>query len=149
MADLTINADDVRDALHEFAESFEPADTERVEVGYVNSAADGIATVEGLPSVMAKGCRCVENGFTGRAQSLDTRESGVVVLGDFQDIHEGTRVYRTGEVLSVPVGDAFMGRVVNPIGEPMDNLGDIEDEGRRALALHSPGVTQRKYVQET
>ena len=148
MADLTINADDVRDALHEFAESFEPADTERVEVGYVNSAADGIATVEGLPSVMANELLRFENGITGLAQNLDPREIGVVVLGDFQDIHEGTKVYRTGEVLSVPVGDAFMGRVVNPLGEPMDNLGDIEDEGRRALELQAPGVTQRKSVHE-
>src|SRR5690625_3288166 len=148
MADLTINADDVRDALHEFAESFEPADTERVEVGYVNSTADGIATVEGLPSVMANELLRFENGITGLAQNLDPREIGVVVLGDFQDIHEGTKEYSTGEVLSVPVGDAFMGRVVNPIGEPMDNLGDIEDEGRRALELQAPGVTQRKSVHE-
>src|SRR5699024_11937055 len=102
MADLTINADDVRDALHEFAESFEPAATERVEVGYVNSAADGIATVEGLPAVMANELLRFEAGVTGLAQNLDPREMGVVVLGDFQDIHEGTKVYRTGEVLSVP-----------------------------------------------
>ncbi|MDN5731147.1 MAG: F0F1 ATP synthase subunit alpha [Yaniella sp.] len=148
MADLTINADDVRDALHEFAESYEPADTERVEVGYVNSAADGIATVEGLPSAMANELLRFENGTTGLAQNLDPRELGVVVLGDFQEIQEGMKVYRTGEVLSVPVGDGFMGRVVNPVGEPIDNLGPIEDEGRRALELQAPGVTERKSVHE-
>ena len=148
MADLTINADDVRDALHEFAESYEPADTERVEVGYVNSAADGIAHVEGLPSAMANELLRFENGTTGLAQNLDPRELGVVVLGDFQEIQEGMKVYRTGEVLSVPVGDGFMGRVVNPVGEPIDNLGPIEDEGRRALELQAPGVTERKSVHE-
>ncbi|MDN6499150.1 MAG: F0F1 ATP synthase subunit alpha [Yaniella sp.] len=148
MADLTINADDVRDALHEFAESYEPADTERVEVGYVNSAADGIATVEGLPSAMANELLRFENGTTGLAQNLDPRELGVVVLGDFQEIQEGMKVYRTGEVLSVPGGVGFMGRVVNPGGEPIDNLGPIEDEGRRALELQAPGVTERKSVHE-
>src|SRR5690625_4291129 len=148
MADLTINADDVRDALHEFAESYEPADTERVEVGYVNSAADGIATVEGLPSAMANELLRFENGTTGLAQNLDPRELGVVVLGDFQEIQEGMKVYRTGEVLSVPVGDGFMGRVVNPVGEAIDNLGPIEDEGRRALELQAPSVIERQSVRE-
>src|SRR5690625_4713306 len=148
MADLTINADDVRDALNEFAESYKPADTERVEVGYVTSAADGIANVEGLPSVMANELLRFDNGITGLAQNLDPREIGVVILGDFQEIREGMKVYRTGEVLSVPVGDGFMGRVVNPIGEPIDNLGPIEAEDRRELELQAPGVTQRKSVHE-
>lgn len=148
MADLTINADDVRDALNEFAESYEPADAERVEVGYVTSAADGIARVEGLPSVMANELLRFDNGITGLAQNLDPREIGVVVLGDFQGIREGMKVYRTGDVLSVPVGDAYMGRVVNPIGEPIDNLGPIEAEARRELELQAPGVTQRKSVHE-
>src|SRR5690625_3339875 len=148
MADLTINADDVRDALNEFAESYEPADTERVEVGYVTRAADGIAQVEGLPSVMANELLRFDNGITGLAQNLDPREIGVVVLGDFQGIQGGMKVYRTGEVLSVPVGDAYMGRVVNPLGEPLDNLGEIEDEGRRALELQAPGVTERTSVHD-
>ena len=148
MADLTINADDVRDTLNEFAESYEPADTERVEVGYVTTAAAGIARVEGLPSVMANELLRFDNGVTGLAQNLDPREIGVVVLGDFQGIREGMKVYRTGDVLSVPVGDAYMGRVVNPIGEPIDNLGPIEAETRRALELQAPGVTQRKSVHE-
>src|SRR5690625_1313833 len=148
MADLTINADDVRDALNEFAESYEPADAERVEVGYVTNAADGIARVEGLPSVMANELLRFDNGITGLAQNLDPREIGVVVLGDFQGIREGMKVYRTGDVLSVPVGDAYMGRVVNPIGEPIDNLGPIEAEARRELELQAPGVTERKSVHE-
>ena len=116
MADLTINADDVRNALNEFAASYEPAGAERVEVGRVASAADGIARVEGLPSVMANELLRFEDGTLGLAQNLDTREIGVVVLGEFKNIEEGQEVHRTGEILSVPVGDGFMGRVVDPLG---------------------------------
>ncbi|MFC7402746.1 F0F1 ATP synthase subunit alpha [Citricoccus sp. GCM10030269] len=148
MADLTINADDVRNALKDFAASYEPAGTERVEVGQVVSAADGIARVEGLPSVMANELLRFEDGTLGLAQNLDTREIGVVVLGDFQGIEEGQEVQRTGEVLSVPVGDAFLGRVVDPLGAPLDDMGPIEAEARRAMELQAPGVTQRKSVDQ-
>ncbi|GGL91488.1 F0F1 ATP synthase subunit alpha [Glutamicibacter protophormiae] len=148
MADLTINADDVRNALNEFASSYEPGKAERTEVGRVVAASDGIAKVEGLPSVMANELLKFEDGTLGLAQNLDTREIGVVVLGDFTGIEEGQKVERTGEILSVPVGDGFMGRVVDPLGEPMDNLGPIESEGRRALELQAPGVTERKSVHE-
>ena len=148
MAELTINADDVRNALNEFAASYEPGNAERVEVGRVSAASDGIARVEGLPSVMANELLRFEDGTLGLAQNLDTREIGVVVLGDFAGIEEGQEVHRTGEVLSVPVGDNFLGRVVDPLGEPMDDLGPIVAEGRRALELQAPGVTQRKSVHE-
>ena len=148
MAELTINADDVRNALNEFAASYEPGNAERVEVGRVTTASDGIARVEGLPSVMANELLRFEDGTLGLAQNLDTREIGVVVLGDFAGIEEGQEVHRTGEVLSVPVGDAFLGRVVDPLGEPMDDMGPIQAEARRALELQAPGVTQRKSVHE-
>ncbi|MCC3280874.1 MULTISPECIES: F0F1 ATP synthase subunit alpha [Arthrobacter] len=148
MAELTINADDVRNALNEFAASYEPGNAERVEVGRVTTASDGIARVEGLPSVMANELLRFEDGTLGLAQNLDTREIGVVVLGDFGGIEEGQEVHRTGEVLSVPVGDAFLGRVVDPLGEPMDDMGPIQAESRRALELQAPGVTQRKSVHE-
>ncbi|MHA7176645.1 F0F1 ATP synthase subunit alpha [Arthrobacter sp. Sr24] len=148
MADLTINADDVRNALNEFAASYEPGNAERVEVGRVTTASDGIAKVEGLPSVMANELLRFEDGTLGLAQNLDTREIGVVVLGDFAGIAEGQQVHRTGEILSVPVGDNFLGRVVDPLGQPMDDLGEIEPEGRRALELQAPGVTERKSVHE-
>lgn len=148
MADLTINADDVRNALNEFAASYEPGDSQRVEVGRVSSAGDGIARVEGLPSVMANELLRFEDGTLGLAQSLDTRDIGAIILGDFTGIEEGQEVHRTGEVLSVPVGDAFLGRVVDPLGQPIDDLGPIESEGRRALELQAPGVTQRKSVHE-
>ena len=148
MAELTINADDVRNALNDFAASYEPSDTERTEVGRVISAADGIARVEGLPSVMANELLRFENGILGLAQNLDAREIGVVVLGEFQGIREGMEVQRTGEILSVPVGDGFLGRVVDPLGQPLDDMGPIEAEGRRALELQAPTVTQRKSVHE-
>ena len=148
MADLTINADDVRNALNEFAASYEPGNVERVEVGRVVAASDGIARVEGLPSVMANELLRFEDGTLGVAQNLDTRDIGVIILGDFTGIEEGQPVHRTGEVLSVPVGDAYLGRVVDPLGNPIDDLGPIKDEGRRALELQAPGVTQRKSVHE-
>ena len=148
MAELTINAEDVRNALNEFSASYEPGNAERVEVGRVVSASDGIARVEGLPSVMANELLRFEDGTLGLAQNLDTRNIGVIVLGDFTGIEEGQVVHRTGEVLSVPVGDAYLGRVVDPLGNPIDDLGPIEAEGRRALELQAPGVTQRKSVHE-
>ncbi|ALU40472.1 ATP synthase subunit alpha [Kocuria flava] len=148
MSEVTINADEVRSALSEFAASYEPGAAERVEVGRVSSAADGIARVEGLPSVMANELLRFENGTLGLAQNLDVRDIGVVVLGDFRGIEEGQEVHRTGEVLSVPVGDAYLGRVVDTLGQPIDDLGPIEAEGRRALELQAPGVTMRKSVHE-
>ncbi|MEA5456103.1 F0F1 ATP synthase subunit alpha [Sinomonas sp. JGH33] len=148
MAELTINADDVRDALNDFAASYEPGTAERVEVGRVAQAADGIARVEGLPSVMANELLRFENGVLGLAQNLDVREIGVIVLGEFAGIEEGQEVHRTGQILSVPVGDAFLGRVVDPLGQPIDDLGPIAAETTRALELQAPGVTQRKSVHE-
>ncbi|GAA2850189.1 F0F1 ATP synthase subunit alpha [Paenarthrobacter ilicis] len=148
MADLTINADDVRNALNEFAASYEPGNAERVEVGRVTTASDGIARVEGLPSVMANELLRFEDGTLGLAQNLDVREIGVIILGDFTGIEEGQEVHRTGEILSVPVGDAFLGRVVDPLGQPIDDLGEIKAEATRALELQAPGVTERKSVHE-
>jgi len=148
MADLTINADDVRNALNDFAKSYEPDAAQRVEVGHVVSAADGIAHVEGLPSVMANELVRFEDGTLGLAQNLDRREIGVVVLGDYYGIEEGQEVHRTGEILSVPVGDNFLGRVVDPLGQPIDDKGEIVPEGRRALELQAPTVTQRQSVGE-
>ncbi|MDQ4490554.1 F0F1 ATP synthase subunit alpha [Sinomonas sp. ASV486] len=148
MAELTINADDVRSALNDFAASYEPGTADRVEVGHVTSAGDGIARVEGLPSVMANELLRFEDGTLGLAQNLDVREIGVIILGDFGGIEEGQEVHRTGQILSVPVGDAFLGRVVDPLGAPIDDLGPIAAETTRALELQAPGVTQRKSVHE-
>ncbi len=148
MAELTISPDEIRTALQDFAKSYEPNKAGAAEVGHVIDAADGIAHVEGLPGAMANELLRFADGTLGLALNLDESEIGVVVLGEFTGIEEGMEVTRTGEVLSVPVGDAYLGRVVDPLGNPIDGLGDIASEGRRALELQAPGVMQRKSVHE-
>lgn len=148
MADLKINPDQIRDALKDFVDGYQPSNGGRDEVGYVIDAADGIAHVEGLPSTMANELLKFADGTLGLALNLDEREIGVVVLGEFDGIEEGMEVHRTGEVLSVPVGDKFLGRVVDPLGDPIDGLGDIKADTRRALELQAPGVMARKSVHE-
>ena len=146
MAELTIRPDEIRDALARFVEEYEPGGAEREEVGTVVEAGDGIARVEGLPSAMANELLVFENGIRGIALNLDVREIGVVILGEFSGIEEGQRVRRTGEVLSVPVGDSFLGRVVGPLGDPLDGLGSIEDTELRPLEVQAPSVVQRQPV---
>ena len=148
MADLTISPDAIRDALKDFVAAYEPASASATEVGTVVDAADGIAHVEGLPGVMANELIRFDNGVEGLAQNLDEKEIGVVVLGDFSGVEAGQKVTRTGEVLSVAVGDGYLGRVVDPLGNPIDGLGEIATEGRRALELQAPGVMSRKSVHE-
>ncbi|HUH53498.1 MAG TPA: F0F1 ATP synthase subunit alpha, partial [Microbacteriaceae bacterium] len=149
MAEITISPDEIRSALKDFAASYEAAGAKSTEVGTVIDAADGIAHVEGLPGVMANELVRFEDGTLGLAQNLEADEIGVVVLGEFDKIAEGQPVTRTGEVLSVPVGEGYLGRVVNPLGEPIDGLGEITGiEGRRALELQAPGVMARKSVHE-
>ena len=149
MAELSISPDEIRNALKDFAASYEPAQSGKTEVGSVVDAADGIAHVEGLPGVMANELIRFADGTLGLAQNLEEDEIGVVVLGEFTEIAEGQPVTRTGEVLSVAVGEGYLGRVVNPLGDPIDGLGEITGvEGRRALELQAPGVMQRKSVHE-
>jgi F-type H+-transporting ATPase subunit alpha len=148
MTELTIRPDEIREALDAFVKSYQPAAAAREEVGRVAVAGDGIARVEGLPSAMANELLEFDDGTLGLALNLDVTEIGVVVLGEFAAIEEGQTVRRTGEVLSVPVGDAFLGRVIDPLGQPLDGLGDIEAEGRRALELQAPSVVQRQGVKE-
>src|SRR6266567_4406546 len=148
MAELTIRPEEIRDALAHFVQEYEPEGTTREEVGTVIECGDGIARVEGLPSAMANELLEFEDGTRGLALNLDIREIGVVILGDFSKIEEGQRVKRTGEVLSVPVGDAFLGRMVGPLGEPLDGHGPIEDTQLRALELQAPTVVQRQPVKE-
>lgn len=148
MTELTIKPDEIRAALDSFVSSYEPAASAREEVGTVTLAADGIAYVEGLPGTMANELLTFEDGTLGLAQNLDVRRIGVVVLGEFAGIEEGQQVRRTGEVLSVAVGEGYLGRVVDPLGNPIDGLGEIETDGRRALELQAAGVMQRKSVHE-
>ena len=148
MAELTIRPEDIRSALDSFVKSYEPKGPATEEVGRVTLAADGIAQVEGLPGAMANELLRFEDGTLGLALNLDVREIGVVVLGEFAGIEEGQEVRRTGEVLSVAVGDGYLGRVVDPLGNPIDGLGAVETDGRRALELQAPGVMARKSVHE-
>ena len=148
MTELTIRPDDIRAALDRFVQSYEPPAAVAEEIGRVTLAADGIAQVEGLPGAMANELLEFEDGTLGLALNLDVREIGVVVLGEFAGIEEGQPVRRTGEVLSVPVGDGYLGRVVDPLGRPIDGLGEVATEGRRALELQAPGVMHRKSVHE-
>jgi F-type H+/Na+-transporting ATPase subunit alpha len=147
MAELTIAADDIQSAIEEYVGSF-TSDTSREEVGTVVDAGDGIAHVEGLPSVMTQELLEFPGGVLGVALNLDEHSVGAVILGDFEKIEEGQQVKRTGDVLSVPVGDAFLGRVVNPLGQPIDGRGDVDASERRALELQAPSVVQRQGVKE-
>ena len=148
MAELTIDPATIRKALDEFVESYKPSDTPTQEVGYVATAGDGIAHVTGLPGCMANELLTFENGTLGLAFNLDAREIGVVILGDFAGIEEGQEVRRTGDVLSVPVGDGYLGRTVDPLGNPIDGLGEIKSEGRRILEAQAPDVMHRHPVDE-
>ncbi|TCN38342.1 F-type H+-transporting ATPase subunit alpha [Kribbella orskensis] len=149
MAELTIRPEEIRDALDRFVSDYEPETATREEVGTVVDAGDGIAHVEGLPSAMTNELLEFEDGTQGIALNLDVRDIGVVVLGEFDGIEEGQQVRRTGEVLSVQVGEGYLGRVVNPMGHPIDGLGEIKDlEGSRALELQAAGVMDRQEVRE-
>jgi F-type H+/Na+-transporting ATPase subunit alpha len=147
MAELTISAEDIEGAIEEYVSSF-TSDTAREEVGTVVDAGDGIAHVEGLPSVMFQELLEFPGGVLGVALSLDEHRVGAVILGDFEKLEEGQQVKRTGEVLSVAVGDGFLGRVIDPLGHPIDGGGDIESEERRVLEIQAPSVVQRQGVKE-
>jgi len=148
MAELTIRPEEIRDALSRFVQEYEPEGAAREEIGTVIECGDGIARVEGLPSAMASELLVFENGVRGLALNLDVREIGVVILGEFNEIEEGQQVKRTGEVLSVPVGDAFLGRVVGALGEPLDGKGPVESHELRLLETQAPSVVERQPVKE-
>ncbi len=147
MAELTISSDEIRSAIENYVSSYAP-DVSREEVGTVVDAGDGIAHVEGLPSAMANELLEFPGGVLGVALNLDARSIGAAILGDFESIEEGQQVKRTGQVLSVPVGDGYLGRVVNPLGQAIDGLGDIETTERRALELKAASVVERQPVSE-
>ncbi|HKO28546.1 MAG TPA: F0F1 ATP synthase subunit alpha [Solirubrobacteraceae bacterium] len=147
MAELTISSDEIRGALERYVSSYSP-EVSREEVGVVSDAGDGIAHVEGLPSTQANELLEFADGTLGVALNLDVREIGVVILGDYTGIEEGQQVKRTGRVLSVPIGDAYLGRVVNALGEPIDDRGEIASEGYRELELQAPNVMARQPVKQ-
>ncbi|MFV0406085.1 MAG: F0F1 ATP synthase subunit alpha [Propioniciclava sp.] len=149
MAELTIRPDEIREALDRFVQNYTPDTATREEVGTVISSGDGIAHVEGIPSCMANELLRFSNGTLGIAQNLDDREIGVVVLGESEGIDQGSAVQRTGEVLAVPVGDGFLGRTIDAMGNPIDGLGEIQGvDGERALEIQAAGVMDRQEVRE-
>jgi F-type H+/Na+-transporting ATPase subunit alpha len=148
MTELTIRPEEIRNALARFVDDYQPEAPEREEIGTVIEAGDGIARVEGLPSAMANELLEFPDGTRGLALNLDVREIGVVILGNFSKIEEGQQVRRSGEVLSVPVGDGFLGRVVDPLGIPLDGLGEITGTQLRELEIQAPSVVQRQKVHE-
>ena len=148
MAEVTIRPEEIRDALAKHVAAYKPGAAVKDEIGAVTEAGDGIARVEGLPSTMTNELLKFENGTLGLALNLDVREIGVVILGEFTGIEEGTPVRRTGEILSVPVGDGFLGRVVDALGRPIDGKGEIKAETTRALEIQAPSVVQRQPVKE-
>ena len=147
MTELTISSDEIRSAIAGYVSSLETG-TSREEVGTVLDTGDGIAHVEGLGSAMTNELLEFEGGVLGVALNLDQRDIGAVILGPYDGIEEGQQVRRAGEILSVPVGDGFLGRVIDPLGAPIDGLGEIEAEERRVLELQAASVMQRQSVSE-
>ncbi|MFD3810525.1 F0F1 ATP synthase subunit alpha [Rhodococcus sp. NPDC058639] len=147
MAELTISSDEIRSAIDNYTASYSP-EASREEVGVVVDTSDGIAHISGLPSAMSNELLEFPGGVLGVALNLEATEIGAVILGDYQTIQEGQEVKRTGDVLSVPVSDNFLGRVVNPLGQPIDGLGDIEADETRALELQAASVLERQPVEE-
>lgn len=147
MADLTISAADITQALKDNLADWEPSVTQET-VGYVSAVADGVAKVTGLPNAMASELLEFSGGLLGVALNLDEDDIGVVLLGDASHIEEGSVVKATGDVLSVPVGDGMLGRVVNALGDPIDGKGPIEAAERRLLETQAPSVVERKPVHE-
>ncbi|MGV8874568.1 MAG: F0F1 ATP synthase subunit alpha, partial [Rhodococcus sp. (in: high G+C Gram-positive bacteria)] len=147
MAELTISSDEIRSAIDNFTASYSP-ESSREEVGTVTDTSDGIAHVSGLPSAMSNELLEFPGGVLGVALNLDATEIGAVILGDYEHIEEGQEVKRTGDVLSVPVGDGYLGRVIDPLGKPIDGLGDIESSETRALELQAASVLERQPVEE-
>ena len=144
---MAINAQEISALIKKQIENFQP-NFDVTETGVVTYIGDGIARARGLDNAMSGELLEFENGAYGMAQNLETNDAGIIILGDFVAIREGDIVKRTGKIMEVPVGEALIGRVVNPLGQPVDGLGDIETKGFRPVETPAPGVMQRKSVSE-
>ena len=144
---MAINAQEISALIKKQIENFQP-NFDVTETGVVTYIGDGIARARGLDNAMSGELLEFENGAYGMAQNLETNDVGIIILGDFVAIREGVIVKRTGKIMEVPVGEALIGRVVNPLGQPVDGLGDIETTGFRPVETPAPGVMQRKSVSE-
>lgn len=144
---MAINAQEISALIKKQIENFQP-NFDVTETGVVTYIGDGIARARGLDNAMSGELLEFENGAYGMAQNLETNDVGIIILGDFVAIREGDIVKRTGKIMEVPVGETLIGRVVNPLGQPVDGLGDIETTGFRPVETPAPGVMQRKSVSE-
>ncbi|HEL2057493.1 F0F1 ATP synthase subunit alpha [Streptococcus suis] len=144
---MVINAQEISALLKQQIEGFQP-DFDYTETGVVTYIGDGIARAHGLDNAMSGELLVFENGTIGMAQNLETNDVGIIILGEFTDIREGSVVRRTGKIMEVPVGSALIGRVINPLGQPVDGLGDIRTSKTRPIEYPAPGVMQRKSVNE-
>ncbi|MFQ5554449.1 MAG: F0F1 ATP synthase subunit alpha [Acidimicrobiia bacterium] len=147
MAELTLDPSDITEALRRNLDDWSPS-IESETVGYVMSVGDGVARVGGLPNAMASELLEFSGGLIGIALNLDEDSIGAVVMGDSSRIEEGSEVRSTGRVLSIPVGDGLLGRVIDPLGEPIDGKGPIETTERRFLEVQAPSVVMRQPVKE-
>lgn len=147
MAELTITPEDITKTLKERLKDWSPS-LEQETVGYVISVADGVARVKGLPQVMSSELLEFPGGLLGVTLNIDEEDLGVVLMGDASHIEEGSPVKQTGTVLSVPVGDALLGRVVDALGSPIDGKGPINSSDRRLLEVQAPSVVHRQPVHE-
>ncbi|HFH9940119.1 TPA: F0F1 ATP synthase subunit alpha [Streptococcus suis] len=144
---LLINAQEISALLKQQIEEFQP-DFDYTETGVVTYIGDGIARAQGLDNAMSGELLIFENGTIGMAQNLETNDIGIIILGGFSDIREGSVVRRTGKIMEVPVGSGLIGRVINPLGQPVDGLGEIRTSKTRPIEYPAPGVMQRKSVNE-
>ncbi|MCY3962456.1 MAG: F0F1 ATP synthase subunit alpha [bacterium] len=147
MAELTIDTGSIAEAIRRNLEGFQP-EVELAQVGRITEVGDGIARISGLPGAAVNEMLEFENGTIGLALNLDEDSIGSVVLGEVDEIEEGQAVRSTGDILSVPVGDALLGRVVNALGEPVDGKGPIVGADTRRMEVQAPGITGRKPVHE-
>ncbi len=147
MSELTITADQITKSLKDQLSGWEP-EVDKETVGYVTAIADGVARVDGLPTAMASELLEFPGGLVGVALNIDEDDLGVVILGEASHVQEGDPVKQTGTVLSVPVGDALLGRVIDPLGNPVDGKGPIDTTERRLLETQAPSVVERQPVSE-
>ena len=144
---MAINAQEISALIKKQIEYFQP-NFDVTETGVVTYIGDGIARARGLDNAMSGELLEFSNGVFGMAQNLESNDVGIIILGDFYTIREGDEVKRTGKIMEVPVGEALIGRVVNPLGQPIDGLGDIKTTATRPVEAPAPGVMQRKSVSE-
>ena len=144
---MVINTQEISALLKQQIDDFQP-DFDYTETGVVTYIGDGIARAQGLDNAMSGELLVFENGTIGMAQNLETTDVGIIILGQFSDIREGSVVRRTGKIMEVPVGSALIGRVINPLGQPVDGLGEIHTSKTRPIEYPAPGVMQRKSVNQ-